>query len=37
MTINMVHDSSIATEWLRNLSDYAYLSMIRISPEEFPK
>ena len=26
MTINRVHGSSIATQWLRNLSDYAYLS-----------
>ena len=26
MTINRVHGSSIATKWLRNLSDYAYLS-----------
>ena len=37
MTITRVHGSSIATQWLRILSEDAYLPMIRISPEEFPK
>ena len=44
MTINRVHGSSIATQWLRNLSDYAYLSydsnfsrrISQIAPEEIP-
>ena len=44
MTINRVHGSSIATEWLRNLSDYAYLSydsnfsrrISQIASEEIP-
>ena len=37
MTIARIHGSRIATQWLRFLSDYAYLPMIRISPEEFSK
>ena len=44
MTINRVHGSSIATQWLRNLSNYAYLSydsnfsrrISQIAPEEIP-
>ena len=44
MTINRVHGSNIATQWLRNLSDYAYLSydsnfsrrISQIAPEEIP-
>ena len=44
MTINRVHGSSIATQWLRNLSDYAYLSydsnfsrrISQIAPEQIP-
>ena len=42
MTITRIHGSSIATQWLRNLSDYAYLSydsnfsrrISQIAPEE---
>ena len=40
MTITRVHGSSIATLWLQTLSLSLITlisSMIRISPEEFPK
>ena len=44
MTITRVHGSSLATQWLRILSDYAYLSddsnfsrrISQIAPEEIP-